>query len=227
MVENLAALERHLPEGCPHLRLGVGRVENARCSLRPVDHRTDGEADFVDESRAQKRAVVAAAALDQEPLHTELAVEEFERICEIQLPCSSEEVGHAVPAQAGEVRVRDLLAQHDDDGIAADFGPTPGDLPLRIQHHSVSTGVATGDPGFPRVSLAGMSIVGLPFRELLSRHPPDEPRVTAEFGVQTLEEIAPCASRRTPSAVQDSAIDARHHVAEYVGLHGPLSYSPR
>jgi hypothetical protein len=36
---------------------------------------------------------------------------------EIELMLAGEEVGDAIPPQAGEVAIRDLFAQHDDDPL--------------------------------------------------------------------------------------------------------------
>src|SRR6185437_2227569 len=226
-VQHLAALERHLRDGSPQLRVPLRRVENARRSLRAIDRGDDGEADLIDETGAQERAVVATAALEQQALDPELAIEKLECGSEVELPLAGEEVGDTVLAQTCKMRIGDLLGQHHDDRVTADVGSTPGYLALRIQHDPVCLRVAAGEPGLAAVSPVRLSIVGLCFRKLLSGDPAYQPGLTADPAVQTLEEIAPVASARPPSAVQDAAVDARHHVADYVWLHGRLSYPPR
>src|SRR5690348_11794658 len=136
-VQYLAALERHLRDWGPNLGVPWGRVENARRALRPVDRGKDGDADLIDEAGAQKRAVVATAAFEQQPLDPELAIEELECGGKIKLPLAGEEVGHTVLAQTREMRVGDLLGQHDDDRVTADVGSAPGDPALRIQHDPI------------------------------------------------------------------------------------------
>src|SRR5579872_5279677 len=125
------------------------------------------------------------------------------------------------------MRVGDLLRQYDDNRVAADVGPPPGDLAPSIQHNSVCRRTSASEPGLPGVGPLRVSLVGFRFRKLLPRHPAHEPRLAAQFHVQALEELSPFASLRTPSAVQDAPVDARHHVADYVRLHCPLSYRRR
>src|SRR6185437_14241216 len=143
----------------------------------------------------------------------------FQRGFEVELPLAGEEVGNTVLAQSGEVRVGDVLGEYDDDRVAADIGPAPGDLPARIQHDPICLGIASGKPRLSRVAPIGAGIIGARLRELLPGHAADEPRVTADLAVQALEEIAPVASRWPPSAVQDASVNARHHVANDVWFH--------
>jgi hypothetical protein len=53
--------------------LGSG-IEDARCTLRAVHGWTQDQIELVDQSRAQKSTVGAAASLQQQPLHAEFAV---------------------------------------------------------------------------------------------------------------------------------------------------------
>ena len=56
---------------------------------------------------------------------------------QIELLLAGEDVGDAVLAQARQMRVGDPLGQHRDDRVAADVGPPPGDLALRIERDAV------------------------------------------------------------------------------------------
>jgi hypothetical protein len=43
---------------------------------------------------------------------------------------AGKDVGDTIPAQAREMLVGDPLRQHDDNRVAADLGPSQGDLVL-------------------------------------------------------------------------------------------------
>src|SRR5207248_2943313 len=84
--------------------------------------------------------------------------------------------------------------QHRDDRVAADLGPSPGDLALRIERDAVGGGIAPGQPRFPWIFLVGAIGVGLGSGVFTARYPADEPGAAAELLVQALEQ-----PRRAPN----------------------------
>src|SRR5712675_619964 len=111
----------------------VAGVEDARRALRSVDGGADRKADLVDQAGPQKRPVRAAAAFEQQAFEPQLAVQDLQRQSEIEFLRAGEDVGDAILAEARQMRVGDPLGQHDDDRVAANIGPPPGDLTLRIE----------------------------------------------------------------------------------------------
>ena len=65
--------------------LRVTGIEHARRALGAAHGRDDDQADLVDEARAQKGAVGAAAAFEQQALDPELAVEDLEGEAQAQV----------------------------------------------------------------------------------------------------------------------------------------------
>jgi hypothetical protein len=110
---------------------------------------------FVDQSLAQKGAVGAAAALEQQPLHAEFAVEDVQCEAEIEFGLAGEDIGHALAAQARQMRIRHRLGQHDDNRVATDVGAAPADLAVGVEHDAIGLGVAPREPGLARKALAG------------------------------------------------------------------------
>jgi hypothetical protein len=49
----------------------------------------------------------------------------------------------------------------NDDRVAADVGPSPGDLAPRIERDAVGGSIASGEPRSPRIGLVGVIGVGL------------------------------------------------------------------
>src|SRR5215471_13362394 len=109
------------------------------------------------------------------------------------------------------MRVGDPLRQYHDDRVAADVGPSPGDLTLRIERDAVGRGVTPGKPSFPRVGL----VLGI----FAAGDTADEPGAAAELLVQTLEQPRHTVLRGPPPAAENAAVDARVHVTDYIRLH--------
>src|SRR5207244_11988377 len=102
-----------------------------------------------------------AAAVELHTSYSEFLVQELKSEREIELLHAGKNVGDAVPAQAGEMRVAHLLGQNHDDRIVFDIGTSPGDPAVRIEHHAVSRRITTGEPWFPRIGLVG--VIGICF----------------------------------------------------------------
>jgi len=117
------------------------------------------------------------------------------------------------------MRVRNLLRQHHDDGVAADVGPSPGDLAPRIERDAVSFRIAPHEPGFPRIDLVGLIGVGLGLGVFAAGHPADQPGAAAELIVQALEQPRHAVLGGPPPAAENAAVDARVHVADHRRLH--------
>jgi hypothetical protein len=73
--ECLAALQRHRGDWGALFGLSLGGVEHAWRTFRAVHGGTDDQVEFVDESRAQERAIGTTAAFEQQALHAEFAIE--------------------------------------------------------------------------------------------------------------------------------------------------------
>jgi hypothetical protein len=151
--ENLTTFERHQAERSSRVGLVLAGIEGVGPAPRAVHRRADREADLVDQAGPQKRAVRLAAAFEQQALDPQFAVQDLQRERQIELPFAGEDVGDAVAAQPRQMRVGDLLGQHRDDRVAADVGPSPGDLAVRVERDAVSGGVAPDEPGFAREDL--------------------------------------------------------------------------
>ena len=117
------------------------------------------------------------------------------------------------------MRVGDPLGQHRDDRVAADVGPSPGDLALRIERDAVGGGIAPGEPRFPRIGLVGVIGVGIGLGVFAAGHPADQPGAAAELLVQALEQPRHAVLGGPPPAAENAAVDARVHVADHIRLH--------
>jgi hypothetical protein len=127
------------------------------------------------------------------------------------------------------MRAGDPLGQHHDDWIAADVGPSPGDLALRIERDAVGGGIARlgsgwGEPRFPRIGLVGAIGVGRGLGVFTAGHTADEPGAAAELLVQALEQPRHPVLGGPPPAAENAAVDARVHVADYVRFHTPVAH---
>ena len=83
-------------------------------------------------------------------------------------------------AEPRQMRVGHPLGRHRDDRVAADLGPSPGDLALRIERDAVGGGTTPGEPGLPRIGLIGVASLGLRFGVFAAGDPADEPGAAAE-----------------------------------------------
>ena len=59
------------------MRLGRVRVEDARRACGTIDDRTENKTQIVDEVGAEKRAVGATAAFEEQTFHAEFPIENF------------------------------------------------------------------------------------------------------------------------------------------------------
>ena len=112
-------------------------IERTRCAFGAVNAGTDNKVDLVNQPGAQKRHVSCAAPFYQQPFHAEFAVENFQRQDEVDLGFPGEKVVHAFAAQPRQVRIRNRFGKDDDDWIAADIGPAPSDLAVRVEDDAI------------------------------------------------------------------------------------------
>ena len=117
------------------------------------------------------------------------------------------------------MRVGDPLGQHRDDRVAADVGPSPGDLAPRVEGDAIGFRVAPREPGFPRIGLVGVIGVGIGLGVFAAGHPADQPGAAAELFVQALEQPRHAVLGGPPPAAENAAVDARVHVADHIRLH--------
>ena len=108
----------------PSLR--VGRIEDRRRTLRTVHCRTKDQAEFVYQPSAQKGTVCSTASFEQQALHAEFAIEDVQCEGQIELRLPGKDVGDAFAAKARQVRVGDVLQEHDHDRVSTDVRATPG-----------------------------------------------------------------------------------------------------
>ena len=87
------------------LSASVG-IEHEGRALGAVDRRAEDQIEFVDQAGAQERAVGDAAALHQQALHAELAIENVQRQRQVDLGLAGEDIGYALAAQPREMRIR-------------------------------------------------------------------------------------------------------------------------
>jgi hypothetical protein len=125
----------------------------------------------------------------------------------------------AVFVKTGEMRVDDLLGQHDDKGIAADLTAAPRDFAVQIENNSVGGGAPLRKPGLPWKASAGVVRIRVPFAVSLTAHPSDQPGIDAELVAQALERLMAARTFRPPTARPCTAIDARHRVADHIRFH--------
>jgi hypothetical protein len=74
--QDLAALQRHRGEGSALVGCRFRGIENAWRALRAVHRRANDQVELVDKACPEKGAIDAAASLQQQPLHAELAMED-------------------------------------------------------------------------------------------------------------------------------------------------------
>src|SRR5882757_2823431 len=219
--QGMAALQHHRGDGRALVGFGFRGIEDARRPLCTVHDRTKDQVEFVDQSRAQKRAIGAAPSFQKQALHAEFAIEDIQREGEVELRLSREDVGHAFAAQPRQVRVRDRLGKHDHDRIAADVRTAPADFAVGVEYHAVRVCIAPREPGLTGKALPRRCRVGCAFGELLTCDAADQPGVAGEVVVHALEEI-PGRSLGPPAAGERSTVDARGHEADDMRFHAKL-----
>jgi hypothetical protein len=109
----------------------------------------------------------------------QLPIQDLEGQPQIEIPLAGKDVRDTILAESRQVRVRDLFGQHGDDRVAADVGPSPGNLAVRVEHDTPGRCIAPREPGFSWIGLVcviGVSALG----EFLTGHATDEPGVAAK-----------------------------------------------
>src|SRR6185437_12168745 len=81
----LAALKRHRRDGGALTGLGVRGVEHARRAVCAVYDWTEGQVEFVHQSRTKKSAIGATSTFEQQALHAEFAIENVEHVGKVEL----------------------------------------------------------------------------------------------------------------------------------------------
>src|ERR1700759_499949 len=119
--------------------------------------------------------------------------------------------------------VADLLGEHGHKGIAIDIAAAPGDFAPRVEHDAVGTGVAPGEPGLSRVTPVGVIRVRVTLRVTLATHTANEPCIDPELVVQGFEQVSAARILGLPPADHRAPVEARDHMADYIGFHGPLA----
>src|SRR3954451_25243235 len=117
--------------------------------------------------------------------------------------------------------VRDRLGKHDDDRVATDLRTAPANLSMCVQHHAVRLRLALREPGLAGKALVRRSRVVPALGELLTRDPTNQPAVSGEFVVHSLEKISG-GSVRPPAAGKRPTIDAGGHKADDMRFHANL-----
>ncbi|MFK4719816.1 hypothetical protein ABIE89_000916 [Bradyrhizobium niftali] len=186
-----------------------------------IDRGAEDQIEFVDETGAQERAIGDAAALDQQALDAELAVENVERQREIDLRPAGKDVGHALAAQTCKVCIRHALGQHHHDRIAANIRAAPADLALRIEHDAIGLCITPRKPRLPRKRLGRPGGIGLALGELRAGDAADHPGIAAELIMDLLEPVR-ARALRTPAAGVCAAIQAGVHQTDDIRLHANL-----
>src|SRR5581483_5939515 len=103
------------------------------------------------------------------------------------------------------MRIRHALGQHNDDGIAADIGAAPPDLAMRVEHNTVSLGIAPRKPVFAWQFFARRFGIGPALGEFGTGDAADHPGIAAELVMNLLEPVG-AGALRTPAAGMGAAI---------------------
>src|SRR4051812_12581830 len=90
-----------------------------------------------------------------------------------------------------------------------------------VQHDAVRLRLALREPGFPGKALVRRSRVVPALGELLTRDTTNQPAVSGEFVVHSLEKISG-GSARPPAAGKRPTIDAGRHKADDMRFHAKL-----
>ncbi len=101
------------------------------------------------------------------------------------------------------MRVGDPLRQHRDDRVAADVGPSPGDLAPRIEGDAVGFRIAPREPGFPRIGLVRVARVGLRPWRIRCRSPGRSARSRRRALHAGARTTPPCGSRRAATGCRE------------------------
>src|ERR1700688_4428518 len=216
--KSLAALQGHRRDGGAAIGLRIRGVEHARCTLRAVHGWTQDQIELVDQSRAQKGTVGTAASLQQQSLRAQFAIEYVQRKSEIDLRLSGKDVGHALAAEARQVRIRNRLGQDDNDRIATDVRTAPADLAVRVEHHAVGLRVASHEPGLARKGPFRRGWIRLALGELLFCDGTDQPRGAGELVVNLLEQV-PARYLGAPTTMERPTVHTGGHEADDVRFH--------
>ena len=101
------------------------------------------------------------------------------------------------------MRVGDPLRQYRDDRVAADVGPSPGDLAPGVEGDAVGFRVAPREPGFPRIGLVGVIGVGLRPWRIRCRSPGRSARSRRRACRAGARTAPPCGSRRAATGCRE------------------------
>ena len=85
--------------------VSISRESNTLGALGAVHCRNEGQADLVDQTGTEEGAVRSPAALKEQALYSEFAVQNLQRQGKVELGFASKYAGYALGAQSGEMHV--------------------------------------------------------------------------------------------------------------------------
>ena len=118
------------------------RIKHTGRAFRAVDRRTRDQTDLIYKAGTQTFAICITASFDQQSLDPEFPIQDFEGQRQIDGISTGEEIGDSILAQPGQMRIRDLLREHDDYRISTNIRTAPRDFSVRVQHHPISLCIA-------------------------------------------------------------------------------------